>query len=68
MKMSNVRMSILGVQNITIQPVRHDNFTVKRMNITDESGSVFEITFFCDGDVKKLQFDNLPIKDERSNT
>jgi|TARA_R110000751_G_scaffold244058_1_gene344241 hypothetical protein len=67
MKMSNVRMSILDVHNITIEPVRHDNFTVKRMKITDGSGSVFEITFFCDGDVKKLQFDNLPIKDERNN-
>ena len=65
MKMSNVRMSILDVHNITIQPVLHDNFAVKRIKITDGEGSITELTLFCDGDVKKLKFDNLKLVSEK---
>ena len=65
-----MELTIQTVEEITIEAVLYNGFTVKRIKITDDTGSNYLIKLFSndDGTVDKLKFRNLPIRDERGNT
>jgi hypothetical protein len=65
-----MEITIQTVEEITIEAVLYNGFTVKRIKITDDTGSNYLIKLFSndDGAVDKLKFRNLPIRDERGNT
>ena len=61
-----MEVTIQRVQEVTIEPVIYNGFTVKRIKITDDTGSSYLIKLFG-SDADKLKFNNLPIRDERSD-
>ena len=65
-----MELTIQTVEEITIEAVLYDGFTVKRIKIIDDTGSSHLIKLFSndDGAVDKLKFRNLPIRDERDKT
>jgi len=61
-----MELTIQTVQEVTIEPVIYNGFTVKRIKITDDTGSSYLIKLFG-SDADKLFFNHLPIRDERSD-